>query len=134
MAARGSATPSQPRLARRRAALRQGALAEWIAAGFLMLKGYRLLARRHGGKGGEIDLILTRGSVVIFVEVKARATREAALDAITPAKQRFMRRTVRAWLARNPWAADRTLRADAVLVRGVLRVEHVTDLFPLDEP
>jgi putative endonuclease len=36
------------------------------------------------------------------------------LVAIDGAKRRRFSRAVRAWVARNPWAADRTLRADAV--------------------
>ena len=38
----------------------------------LMLKGYRIVARRHRTKLGEIDLIARRGDLVLIVEVKAR--------------------------------------------------------------
>ncbi len=42
---------------RRRKALRRGSAAEYIAAIFLMLKGYRILAMRYKTKLGEIDII-----------------------------------------------------------------------------
>ncbi|TIO58114.1 MAG: YraN family protein, partial [Mesorhizobium sp.] len=55
----------------RRKAYRRGHRGEWLAALALMLKGYRILARRHRTKLGEIDLIARRGDLVLFVEVKA---------------------------------------------------------------
>ena len=36
---------------------RQGHDAEWIAALWLMLKGYQVLAFRLKGRGGEIDIL-----------------------------------------------------------------------------
>ena len=51
---------------------RRGRIAEWIAAAFLCLKGYRILARRYRSKLGEIDLIAVRGRRLAFVEVKRR--------------------------------------------------------------
>jgi aryl-alcohol dehydrogenase-like predicted oxidoreductase len=56
----------------RRGALRRGHVAEFAALAFLMLKGYRPIARRFSASGGEIDLIVRRGRNVVFVEVKAR--------------------------------------------------------------
>jgi putative endonuclease len=61
-------------LGHRRKAYRRGHRGEWLAALALMLKGYRILARRHRTKLGEIDLIARRGDLVLFVEVKARRT------------------------------------------------------------
>ena len=115
----------------RRRALRAGATAEWVAAALLMAKGYRLLARRYGGRGGEIDLIVARGDIVAFVEVKARASVEDAMLAITPQKRRLFARAARRWLAANRWAMDRTLRADAVFLAPWRMPRHLADAFPL---
>ena len=107
--------------ARRRSAHLFGLKAETIAAILLTLKGYSILARRFAAHGGEVDLVVRRGGAVAFVEVKARADLDAAADAISPAKRRRIGRAARAWLARNPWAVDFTLRGDAVFVaRGKL--------------
>ena len=76
----------------RRAAFRRGHLAEWMAMLFLMAKGFRPLARRYAAGGGEIDLIMRRGTLVIFVEVKARAGFDQASVAIGPRKQRLFAR------------------------------------------
>ncbi len=121
----------RPSVQDRRARLKRGATAELFGAAALLLKGWRILARGHAGHGGEIDIIATRGRVVAFVEVKARATRDSALLAIDPTKQHRFSRAVRHWMMRNPWAADYTLRADALLVTPWRWPAHVPDAFPL---
>lgn len=65
--------------ARRIAAERRGRQAERIAGWWLRLKGWTILGRRVRSKAGEIDLIARRGTLVAFVEVKARND-EAGLD------------------------------------------------------
>ena len=119
---------------RSRRARRSGATgrrSEWLAILWLAAKGYRLLARRFGGKGGEIDLIVKRGRTVAFVEVKARRTIEDALGAITQQKQRLIEARIRQWLAQNPWAMDHHLRADAVFLAPRRWPRHVPAVFPL---
>jgi len=103
-------------VARRRIARLFGLKAETIAAILLTLKGYSILARRYAANGGEIDLIARRGRAIAFVEVKARADLDVAADSISPAKRRRIARAARAWITRNPWAADFILRGDAVFV------------------
>lgn len=63
---------------RRVYAERQGRRGEAIAAWYLRLKGWRVLARRLKNARGEVDLVVRRGRTVAFVEVKWRA-READL-------------------------------------------------------
>jgi putative endonuclease len=93
-----------------------GLRAESIAALYLRLTGWRILARRYLAPGGEIDVIAMRGGVVAFVEVKARATIDAAAVSITPQKSRRISRAARRWVAQNPWAMRKTLRGDAMLL------------------
>ena len=57
----------------------QGRRGETLAAWYLRLKGWRILAQRVRSPRGEVDLVARRGSVVAFVEVKWRA-RAADLD------------------------------------------------------
>ena len=108
-----------------------GQRAEWLAILWLSGKGYRLLERRFGGKGGEIDLVMKRGRTIAFVEVKARGRLEDALIAVTAEKQRLVERRVRRWLARNPWASDHHLRADTVFLAPWRRPRHVPAAFEL---
>ena len=61
----------------RRPAVSLGERGERAAARFLRRAGYTILARRYRQQTGEIDLIVTEGRRVIFVEVKTR--RSAAI-------------------------------------------------------
>lgn len=66
----------------------QGRRGEWLAAWFLRLKGWRVLASRVKTPRGEIDLIARRGRTVAFIEVKWRE-RAADLDsAVDPYRLR----------------------------------------------
>ncbi len=67
-------------------AYRTGLIAEETAARFLKTRGYTILAHRYRTPHGEIDLIARTEHVLIFVEVKARATHAEAASAIS-AKQ-----------------------------------------------
>lgn len=51
-----------------------GRRGETLAAWYLRLKGWRVLARRVKTPRGEIDLVARRGRMVAFVEVKWRAS------------------------------------------------------------
>ncbi len=65
-------------------AFKSGHAAEWIATFWLILRGYRVLGFRLKSRAGEIDLLVCRGRVLAVVEVKRRATMEAALLALKP--------------------------------------------------
>jgi putative endonuclease len=110
----------------------RGRGAERVALLWLLAKGYRPLARRYAAAGGEIDLIVRRGGTVAFVEVKARASMEAALGSIDAQKRRRFGRAARAWLTRNPKCAGLTFRADAVFIAPGAFPRHMVAAFPLD--
>ena len=99
--------------------------AEWLAAALLRLKGYRIVGKRFAASGGEIDLIARRGGTLVFVEVKARATMDDALIAITADKRRRVARAARVYLGRLPALPD-IIRFDAVyLAPGRLPRHHI---------
>lgn len=101
----------------RRRANRLGERAEKLAALWLCLRGYRIIARRFSCPAGEIDLIARRGRVLAFIEVKYRADALAAGEAITPSKRARVSAAARTWLALHPDDALRDCRFDAVLMR-----------------
>jgi putative endonuclease len=94
----------------------KGRRAEQIAALFLQLKGYRILARRVRTRVGEIDLVARKGETLVFVEVKARATLDSGLFALHPAARRRIEAASRV-LAPHYAGTCTTTRIDAVLVR-----------------
>ena len=63
---------------KRQLAEARGRRAETLAAWWLRLHGWRILAKRARVPGGEVDLIARRGRTIAFIEVKQRCTADAA--------------------------------------------------------
>lgn len=114
---------------RRYRAYRRGHSGEWRAALALLAKGYRIVARRHRTRLGEIDLIAQRGNLVLIVEVKARPTIEAAMDAVTYTAARRIEAAADLWLARQPDHGRLSLRFDLVAVLPRRWPVHVANIF-----
>lgn len=111
--------PGPPRAApprARRAAYQRGRRAERLAGWWLLLKGYRVLARGFRCPAGEIDLIAKRGGTLIFVEVKQRDALAVAAAAVSPRQRRRIARAAEAFLQARPDLAALTLRFDAILL------------------
>ena len=113
----------------RRAAYRHGHVAEAAAAALLMAKGYRLLARRYKTPLGEIDLVMKRGRIIAFVEVKARASERDALESVGRMSERRIVDAADLWLAKHPAAAGYDLRYDIVVVAPWRLPRHLPDAF-----
>jgi putative endonuclease len=111
----------------RQRAERRGRTGETVAALFLRLKGYRILETRLRTPVGEIDLIASKGRVIAFVEVKARANREHALGAVTPSGWQHIARAADFWMARRPHYADHGWRYDLIAVQPGRLPQHVRD-------
>lgn len=93
----------------------QGRRGEWLAAWFLRLKGWRIVARRVKTPRGEIDLIARRGRVVAFVEVKWRERAEDLDNAIDAYRLRRVAAAVEATAHRYAKDGD-VIRIDVVLL------------------
>jgi putative endonuclease len=93
-----------------------GAAAEQRAAEFLLRRGLKLVERNYRCRGGEIDLVMREGPVLVFVEVRARAASAfgGAAESITAAKQARLILAARHYLARH--AIDAPCRFDALLL------------------
>ncbi len=115
------------RLVRRRAAHRRGRAAEAVAAFSLMLKGYRILARRYRTKAGEIDLVARRGKVLAIVEVKRRADFATGIEAVHPEAQRRIRRAAELFVRRRPSFSELALRFDIIVITPFAWPRHVVD-------
>jgi len=119
----------------RRAADQVGRDAEDTAAAWLAAAGWMILDRRVRGRRGdgtgEIDLVAldpgTAPPVVVFVEVKARPTLAAALEAVTPAQRRRLAVAAEGWLAVHPEHANAGVRFDVVSVTPNAPPAHLPD-------
>ncbi|MBW4331704.1 YraN family protein [Stakelama sp. CBK3Z-3] len=108
----------------RRAAEARGRGGETIAAWYLRTKGWRILDRRVKTRAGEVDLIAKRGTVIAFVEVKARAS---AADLDHAIDERRLTRVAAAAEMLMPRYATRgeDIRIDVVLVTPSMRPHHI---------
>ena len=98
----------------------------------LVAAGWTVVDRNVRHRRKEVDLVVRKGRVVAFVEVKGRRGTFAGdpLDAITPAKRRGIESVARWWVARHGRPGD-AYRFDAVAVRvgpgGRSMLEHVVE-------
>ena len=113
----------------RRLAERRGQRGEAVAALWLRLFGWRLVARRVRVRVGEIDLIMRRRRMLAFIEVKARR-RAAELDlAIDAHRLRRVAAAVNAVAHRYARPGD-DLRIDVVLIAPWRWPRHLTTVWP----
>jgi putative endonuclease len=118
-----------PRRRERTVAFRLGLSAETRAAALLLVKGFRIVARRWRSPVGEIDLVVRRGRLLVFVEVKARGAFDDAAEAVTERQRRRIAAAAEAWLASHADDLDRDIRFDAVLVAPWRVPRHIPAAF-----
>ncbi len=109
---------------------RAGRAAEWLAAAWLVLRGWRLVGMRVKAQGAEIDLLAARRGVLAVVEVKRRRTIEEALDAVSPSQARRLRAAGASLAARRPDLSDHAVRLDLVALAPGRLPRHVEGLDP----
>ena len=112
---------------------RRGRWAEGLAVLALRLKGYRLLARRFKSGPGEVDLIMRRGEVTAFIEVKVRLTPDLAVEAVTQYQSRRIAAAARVWMARDPKAMLGICRFDIVAVSPYQWPKHILNAFTVED-
>ena len=110
-----------------------GIRGEDLACRKLRRRGYAILARRYRTRHGEIDVVAKDGDVLVFVEVKARATPHfgGPLAAVARAKRRKLTLMALDYLARARISGV-ACRFDVVAVsmrEGKPWVELVRDAF-----
>jgi putative endonuclease len=81
-----------------------GKYGERRAAWFYRLRGYRVVEQNLRMRGGEIDLVVRRGGLLVFVEVKTRQSVAAGygVDAVDRRKKLQIISLTSAYLARHP--------------------------------
>ena len=122
-------SPSKPKSPRRRQAESFGRRGEDVAAWYLRSKFYRIVARRFKTPVGEIDLIVSRFGVTVFVEVKTRQRREDEFDALLHVNRRRLVRAAQFYLTRNPALFERPMRFDVIFLAPFSLPRHVKDAF-----
>jgi putative endonuclease len=85
----------------------QGRLGERVACRHLLRCGYDILARRWKARFGEIDIVAYEGEVLVFVEVKARASRDYGdpFEFVDWRKQQLLRQAAEEFIAEHDLGA-----------------------------
>ena len=108
---------------------RTGHFAEKIALLLLLLKGYWPGAINYmtgrGTGASEVDLIVKRGKMLIFVEVKKRQNITTSAEAITHKVQKRIARAAEVFLANNPTYHNYQIRFDAILFEKNFYPHHI---------
>lgn len=111
---------------KRAIAERRGRRGEWLAALWLRLHGWRVLARRVKTPRGEIDLVVRRRGTVAFVEVKWRAVREGLDTAIDDYRLRRVAAAAEA-VAHRYARVDDDIRIDVLLLAPGRWPRHIAN-------
>ncbi len=109
-----------------------GRAGETAAAEALARQGFRVLARNHACRLGEVDIVAEEGDCLCFVEVRTRAGGKVdPAETVNGPKQRRVVAAARDWLYRHP--SDLAIRFDVASVRrdpgGRLDVELLRNAF-----
>ena len=125
-------SPSPIRVLRGTKARIAGHRGEWLAALWLMLKGYRILGFRLRAPQAEIDLLAQRGDVLAVVEVKQRTSLAAALEAVRADQRDRLRRAGRTLAARRPSLRKLNVRLDLLALAPGRFPRHIPDAWSED--
>ena len=128
-AAEPAPQPTPAPAERRVAAFRLGLSAESRAAMLLIAKGHRIAARRWKTPVGEIDIVARRRRDLVFVEVKARDTLDAAAESVTARNQQRIVAAAEFWLSSHPDDVERFIRFDVILVAPGKMPRHIVNAF-----
>lgn len=117
----------------RRAAFQRGRRGESAALWWLRLKGYRILAQDFRSPAGEIDVVARRGATLAIIEVKARDSVAAAVEAILPRQRDRIFNAARLFVARHPRHGACAIRFDIMLVTPGRWPRHIVNAWQIDE-
>lgn len=105
------------RFLRQRASTRDtGAKAEDEALAQLQAAGLDLVTRNYLARGGELDLVMRDGAILVFVEVRFRAQADHGdgLDSVAKPKQQRMLTAARQFVLAHPLYRQWPMRFDVV--------------------
>ncbi len=99
------------------------------AGDFLTRNGLRVVARNHRCRFGEIDIVATDGTTLVFVEVRYRGSARfgSAAETVDYRKQRRLAAAAANYLQRHPSVLP--CRFDVIAITGQDRFHWIKDAF-----
>ncbi len=105
-----------------------GVSAEEMAEEYMFNEGYVTIAKRFKTKFGEIDLILQKGELIVFAEVKAKSG-EADFELISRRQQKRIMDSAKIFISENEEYNDCDFSFDALIINYPNEVHHVPNAF-----
>lgn len=109
-----------------------GLKSETLAKDFLEQKGYKTINERYRGASGEIDLIVTKETCLVFVEVRYRKKNRNAIESITLLKKQRLTTAAQHFIANNSDLIKNYpfIRFDVVLLsKDSSMIQHIENAF-----
>ena len=109
-----------------------GKLGEDKAVAFLQDKGHEILVRNYRFRHSEIDIIVQKNKILIFVEVKTRTNVSFGMpeEFVDATKRRLIMKAAEQYIFDADWHGD--IRFDVISVvisQHTTRIEHIEDAF-----
>jgi putative endonuclease len=97
-----------------------GAWAEEVAWQHIHQHGWQLVGRNFFCKGGELDIIVRKGNVLAFIEVKYRKRNimGGAIASLSATKKRRLIHSAKVFLQEHPLLAKLDCRFDLIAIDG----------------
>lgn len=108
-----------------------GQWGERVAQLHVQQHGFELLVANYHARYGEIDLIIQKESLLVFVEVKVRSSTRygAACEVVSPSKQQKIIQTAMVFLQENEQYHNYDLRFDVISIQ---MKQHVAKIIQQD--
>lgn len=124
--------PPRQRVLRGQTAYAAGRMAEEGVAARYVREGYDVLAERWRGGAGEIDLILQRDGICVFVEVKSAETHDQAAARLCRRQMDRICLAASEYVGRLPEGQMTEMRFDAALVDAFGQIDVIENAFGLN--
>lgn len=104
---------------------------EDLALRFLQKEGYQLLLRNYRYRHDEIDLVMQKGNLLVFVEVKTRRNAEYGYpeEFVSKKQARQIVRAAEQYILQNDWQGNIRFDIVAILTEPELKIKHLPDAF-----
>jgi putative endonuclease len=108
-----------------------GQSGEASAAAFLQEQGYTILQQNYRAGRAEIDIIARKGDLLVFVEVKTRATDRFGFPetAVSAKKEALLLAAAARFIEDTGWEQDIRFDIIAITLGAAPVVHHIPDAF-----
>ena len=106
-----------------------GEKGEALAANFLIKKGYTILEKNYRYKRAEIDLIVKKDNLLIFVEVKARSSQNYGFpeEAVNEKKSEMVISAANQYILAIDWHDEIRFDIIAITILEQVEILHFKD-------